>query len=252
MNFGSTRYNIGLLTAFFATVSLAGLFYFEFSASKIIIAIVSFYILNIIGVWLVMHRYYSHRSFEFRNNFLKILFTSIAILAGRGSMLGWAYIHRTHHRYSDSALDPHAPEFLGFTFFNFGHYKKLEEEKMQKFLVKDLFSREHLFVHKYYLLIVLSFIAVLGMFSLEMLYFCYIIPCFFVQVSQSIFNYFGHIAGYRNFDTNDNSRNNSWLFPLILGEAWHNNHHYDSKSANTKVKSNEWDPLGILITLVKK
>jgi stearoyl-CoA desaturase (delta-9 desaturase) len=36
-----------------------------------------------------------------------------------------------------------------------------------------------------------------------------------------------HIFGYRNHDTEENSRNN-WLVALFAcGEGWHNNHHAD-------------------------
>ncbi len=40
-----------------------------------------------------------------------------------------------------------------------------------------------------------------------------------------------HMAGYRNYETNENSRNN-WFVALISnGEGWHNNHHADQRSA---------------------
>jgi stearoyl-CoA desaturase (delta-9 desaturase) len=40
-----------------------------------------------------------------------------------------------------------------------------------------------------------------------------------------------HLWGYRNYDTDDNSRNN-WLVGLLAhGEGWHNNHHAQQASA---------------------
>ena len=40
-----------------------------------------------------------------------------------------------------------------------------------------------------------------------------------------------HLWGYRNYDTDENSRNN-WLVALVTnGEGWHNNHHADPRSA---------------------
>ena len=40
-----------------------------------------------------------------------------------------------------------------------------------------------------------------------------------------------HLWGYRNYETDDDSRNN-WLVGLISnGEGWHNNHHADPRSA---------------------
>src|SRR3954447_23269942 len=40
-----------------------------------------------------------------------------------------------------------------------------------------------------------------------------------------------HLWGYRNYETDDNSRNN-WLVALLTnGEGWHNNHHASQRSA---------------------
>ena len=44
-------------------------------------------------------------------------------------------------------------------------------------------------------------------------------------------NSLGHLWGYRNYQTDDNSRNN-WFVALVSnGEGWHNNHHADQRSA---------------------
>src|SRR5690606_4691722 len=44
-------------------------------------------------------------------------------------------------------------------------------------------------------------------------------------------NSIAHMWGYRNYETNENSRNN-WLIGLATnGEGWHNNHHYNQHSA---------------------
>jgi stearoyl-CoA desaturase (delta-9 desaturase) len=34
-----------------------------------------------------------------------------------------------------------------------------------------------------------------------------------------------HIWGYRNYETDDRSRNLWWVALLSYGEGWHNNHH---------------------------
>ena len=40
-----------------------------------------------------------------------------------------------------------------------------------------------------------------------------------------------HMWGYRNYETDENSRNN-WLFALATnGEGWHNNHHAEPRCA---------------------
>ena len=39
-------------------------------------------------------------------------------------------------------------------------------------------------------------------------------------------NSLAHLYGSRDFDTDDQSRNNLFLSIITLGEGWHNNHHY--------------------------
>jgi fatty-acid desaturase len=250
MNYSSTSTNINLLNISVTVFAILGFFYFEFTATNVFLTVISFYTLNIIGNWMMLHRYYSHKSFEFKNETVRKLFTLITIMSGRGSPLGWSYIHRHHHAYSDRELDPHSPKNLGFKLFGFEHYQKMEEEKMKLFLVKDLMNPEQLFIHKYYMLLILGLVLVLGSISIEFLYFVWVLPAMLVHLSQNNFNYFGHTSGYRNFNTKDDSRNNMWLFPFILGEAWHNNHHKNPALATTKIKHYEYDPLLSLIKLV--
>jgi stearoyl-CoA desaturase (delta-9 desaturase) len=40
--------------------------------------------------------------------------------------------------------------------------------------------------------------------------------------------------GYRNYQTNDNSRNNALVALITNGEGWHNNHHADPSSASNQ------------------
>lgn len=251
MIFGSTSKNVNLFTLLTTTIAIVGLFYFNFSLTNIFYTIISFYIFNIIGVWMMLHRYFSHKAFAFKHKFLQYLFTSIAVLSCRGSIISWVYIHRQHHAHSDTDKDPHSPKALGYKIFGFGHYKEMEADKMKIFLVKDLMVKEHLFIHKYYFLLICSFITLLAIYNIEFLYFLYILPITLVHLSQNHFNYFGHLYGYRNFETKDNSRNNIWLFPFILGEAWHNNHHHNPSLLTTKVKFYEIDPISFIISFIK-
>ena len=250
MLLGSNSRNITILSIFLLVSTILGFFYFNFTVKNILLTVIFFYIYNILGNWMTLHRYYSHKSFEFRNVYFKYLFTIIALLAGRGSILGWVYIHRIHHTYSDTDNDPHSPKFLGFKLFGFGHYKKLEEENIKLFLVKDLMTPDQLFFHKYYIALITVFLFTLASINMELAYFCWIVPCLLVQLSQNTFNYYGHISGYKNFITKDNSTNNFYLFPLILGECWHNNHHARPKDYTTKVNKNEIDPLGSFIKMI--
>lgn len=234
-----------------SVLSILGLFYFDFSAVNIITTTVCFYLFSIVGVSLTLHRYYSHKSFEFKNSFTKWLCTLFAILAGRGSPLGWVYVHRLHHAYSDQEGDPHSPHNLGFKLFGFRHIED-HSGKMKVFLVKELMTKEQLFINKWYFAIILTWLVILGTVNISLIYFAWILPVMLVQLSQNCFNYFAHMHGHRNFETKDTSSNNIWLWPFILGDAWHNNHHANAAKYDTKVLWWEFDPVSVVISLIKK
>lgn len=232
-------------------LSILGLFYFNFSTANIITTVVFFYLFSIVGVSLTLHRYYSHKSFEFKSIILKWSCTLIAILTGRGSPLGWVYVHRLHHAYSDQEGDPHSPHNLGFKLFGFRHIED-HSGKMKVFLVKELMTKEHLFINKWYFAIIGAWLILLALINIDLVYFAWVLPVMLVQLSQNCFNYFAHMHGYRNFETRDTSTNNVWLWPFILGDAWHNNHHSNAAALSTKIKPWELDPIAYVTTLIKK
>src|SRR5690606_17250078 len=61
-----------------------------------------------------------------------------------------------------------------------------------------------------------------------------------------------HKFGYKNFKTNDASKNNLIIGLIAGGEGWHNNHHADPTSATTKVKWWEIDMTYFLILILKR
>jgi stearoyl-CoA desaturase (delta-9 desaturase) len=44
-------------------------------------------------------------------------------------------------------------------------------------------------------------------------------------------NSIAHVWGYRNYNTDEDSRNNLFVGVVANGEGWHNNHHADPRSA---------------------
>ena len=109
---------------------------------------------------------------------------------------------------------------------------------------------EQLFIHKWYMLLLIPLLIIFAIIDWQLFYWAWIIPAMLIQFSTSNFNYFGHTHGYRNYETKDQSRNNVLLWPIILGEAWHNNHHADAKNYSTRHKFWEIDPLEWLIKII--
>jgi len=228
--------------------AIVGAFFVTWTPVMILTMLVFFYLYGIVGMGMMMHRFWSHRSFEFKNLILQKIFTAIAIISARGSPLAWVHIHREHHAYSDTEKDPHKPG--KFSLFSF---KTTYISQLKIFLIKDMLTPEQKIIHEYYLLFLLIWILLLFLINPSFLYFVWILPVCLNQISQDLWNYFSHVnVGYRNFETKDNSRNVICLWPLILGETWHNNHHNSPKSQTTKVKKFEFDPVSKFIDIIKK
>ena len=230
-------------------IAIVGIFVVDFSVSWLLITLLAYYAYSSIGVSIMMHRYWTHKSFTFRWKAIEKLFTFISLMASRGSPLAWVYIHRQHHAHSDTEEDPHSPKYVGFRLFGL---KKTSAENIKIFVIKDMLNKEHIFINDYYIGIVLVGILLFAMFDPYLIYFAWALPVFINQMIQDIFNYAAHISsGYRNYDTKDDSKNVFWLWPFILGEAWHNNHHGSPKDFSFKNRWWELDPQSLLVRLVK-
>jgi stearoyl-CoA desaturase (delta-9 desaturase) len=79
-----------------------------------------------------------------------------------------------------------------------------------------------------------------------------VLPVAVVHFSQAAFNYFAHVSGYKNAESREQSTNNFFLWPFIMGDAWHNNHHTSAGSFTTKQKAWEIDPAAWFIKAVRK
>lgn len=171
----------------------------------------------------------------------------------------WVAGHRYHHHSSDTAKDPHSPLNTGFwnmLFYgaswhikkNFGdsiynivvlYSKDIEESQLEKFY------NDHPNLGKVLLLIAL--IPVCGIWT---------IPVWLIAINWSNFveqrlqPAFTHYYGYRNFDTNENSRNMlPWAF-IMFGEELHNNHHARPNSWSFRDKWYEIDPAAMLAQIL--
>lgn len=244
----STLSNLQILVT---VAALLGLWFLEFTFIDVVISAVAFYLYSIVGISITLHRYYTHKAFEFSSNFIKWIFTGIAILSLRGSPIGWTYIHRLHHSFADTEKDPHSPHTLGFRLF-FIKAVEPHSSNMNKFIVKDMMNKEQLFINKHYFLFILSGILLLLLISPVLVYFVWVLPVAISHLSQAAFNYFAHTYGYKNASSTDKSTNNFLLWPFILGDAWHSNHHTNAKSYTTKEKYWELDPAALLIKVVQK
>jgi len=227
--------------------SILGIYYFGINLTDILLICMAYALYTGIGISMMMHRYWSHKSFEFKWPWLKWLFTFFALVLGRGSVIGWVHLHREHHAYSDTEKDPTYPSWKVF----FPHIKNYSG-KVKKFIVRDLLNREQYLINEYYVLIVLAWILLLSLIDIRFAIYFWFVPAFISHTVLNSFTYFGHKVGYKNYQHRDESRN-LWVFGILLwGEGWHNNHHKDVRNFSMQHHWWEIDLISYVIKAVKK
>lgn len=213
--------------------------------------LVGYVCLKMIGIAAGYHRLFCHRGFTVSRP-VKLITLYFGVLAGQGSPIAWCSIHRGyHHRHADGPKDLHSPRdgfWHSYVWWMFKHVKISVRSTID--LQRD---PDMLFAHKYYIHIIWLTHLCLALVSVQLWVFLLLLPSvltlhlFLLQTSAT------HIPwmGYRNYNVKDDSVNSPWLFPLILGEAWHNNHHGDGRNPNYGRKWWEIDPTSWLINLVR-
>jgi stearoyl-CoA desaturase (delta-9 desaturase) len=80
------------------------------------------------------------------------------------------------------------------------------------------------------------------------------LPAVILWHAEAAINVIAHLPkfGYRNYDTDDNSKNSHLLAVLIAGEGYHNNHHKSPRNTNFAHKTNEYDITSTIVDLIKK
>lgn len=229
---------LGLYLIFFHSVPVIYLFY----------SVLIYWFIGVFGINIGYHRLISHRSFT-TYKWIEYVLAFIGCITMVGSPLAWTALHRQHHGHAETEKDPHSPYQLGWFKAWFGFWNI---ENIHPKYIKDIRKLPfYKFTHAYYFAINIVYIAILAAIDPIWIIFAWAIPTVLVLHSTSAIIVIAHIHGYRNHDSNDQSRN-SWIASLItLGEGWHNNHHANSKAWNNQEKWWELDPPAWIIRLIK-
>ncbi len=200
------------------------------------------------GITMTYHRMLSHKAWTG-----PIWWNKFGSLCGFygivGSPIAWVATHRAHHRDTDGPEDPHSP--MQQPWWRVQWFSMLDDVK-PKYAV-DLFRDQfQVLLHKRYFAIHAIILLVLMMIDPMLAICAYLAPAAILWNAGSMINSITHIHGYRNFETNDNSRCNLLLGYLVFGEGWHNNHHANPKNASFKTQWWEVDIGHMVITLLKK
>jgi stearoyl-CoA desaturase (delta-9 desaturase) len=201
------------------------------------------------------HRYGAHRQFTMSKAWERFFhFVSWAI---QGSSYlnprAYAVMHRMHHAFSDTDKDPHSPvhqpNFFAMMWRTKIQYADLKARRVVSEARFDGGAPEWKLLDDtlggwgasvawgaVYAVYYLAFATHWWMFLLLPFHW------FMGPTHGAIVNWFGHKLGYRNYESDDNSKNTLVFDVLTMGELFQNNHHKWGQSPNFAVRWFEIDP----------
>ena len=216
------------------------------------------------GITLGYHRLLAHRSLTLPK-WLEHGFALFAQCSLQDTPAKWVTVHRMHHAFSDEQPDPHSPLVNFFwSHFEWLFYHNTATRTigaMQKYAHDILEDPFYMRLEKSYLGPAI-YLAHLLMYSVAGAIIGWLTTGTAIgalQFSLSLFVWGGlvrtvlgwhvtwsvnsltHLFGYRNFETNESSKNNWFVGLVALGEGWHNNHHHDPAAASVWVRWWEFD-----------
>ena len=203
------------------------------------------YVVRMFGLSAGYHRYFAHRAFKTSRagQFLLALLGTLGVQRGA---LWWASRHRHHHRYSDTEDDIHSPLHQGFAYSHSGWFLDRRNAETDLARVQDLARfPELVWLDRWNVIPVVVFGALLWVaFGTSGFVWGFCVSTVLLWHAIHAIGSFGHrFGGYRRFATTDNSRNKWFLGIVLLGEGWHNNHHFYPASARTGYRWWEVDPV---------
>lgn len=221
----------------------------------ILLFLVAHWTVSIFFQTFFLHRYASHRMFTMSPR-VERAFHLLAWLGMGPSYLvprAYAILHRMHHAYSDTEKDPHSPRFSKHMGAMMWKTKKIyhgfsarEVEPEPRFdggfpewPALERFSQKWPVILSFgslYFLFYVAFATHWWMYAL--------LPIHWLMgpIHGAMVNWYGHRIGYRNFNSDDDSRNTLAFDFLLMGELFQNNHHKFGMSPNFAVRWFEIDP----------
>ncbi len=238
-----------------------------FSWAGVITMAVGVHIYGDLGINLCYHRLLTHRSLK-TPKWLERTLVFFTLGCLEDTPAKWATVHRYHHQHADAARDPHSP-LVAFLWAHVGwllfrNPDTWNSSTMQKYARDILEDPVYMRLEKIpwlvlpiYLAHALVFFAIGFAFgglplALSLLVWGVFVRTVIVWHLSWAVNSFTHVFGYRNYETDDVSRNNAIVAILTSGEGWHNNHHHDQRCATTQLRWWEFDLTYYTILLLER
>eukprot|EP00922_Rhytidocystis_sp_ex-Travisia-forbesii_P065922 GHVS01097896.1.p1 GENE.GHVS01097896.1~~GHVS01097896.1.p1 ORF type:complete len:611 (+),score=66.68 GHVS01097896.1:347-2179(+) len=234
-------------------------------ALRLFLEAMGLYILGGFGITCGAHRLWSHRSYKAALPFRTILFLANS-LANQGTIYRWSRDHRTHHKFSDTAQDPHNAT-RGFFYSHMGWLllKKPEGVKDAGNLIdcSDLMedplvrfqSRFDPYWNQFVSTVLPSMYAYYAYGDYWLGFFVFGAMRWLICLHATwTVNSVAHIWGTRPYNPNILPRE-TWVTTLVAnGEGWHNWHHeypFDYATSEGGI-SEQWNPSKLVIDTAAK
>ena len=185
-----------------------------------------------------LHRYAAHQTFKMSRLGEKICFFLTWLFQGPNylSAYGYGVMHRMHHAYADTENDPHSPKYDPNLFAMMWRTKNIYSDiNNHKIEVDEKFTKNVPQWEKFDRF-ASSWQSRIGWGIAYTVFFYFfadawwqwlLLPVAYLMapIHGAIINWFAHIYGYTNFKVSDTSKNLFHFDWLMMGEAYHNNHH---------------------------
>ena len=208
------------------------------------------------------HRYAAHGGFSMSKGWERFFFIIAYITQGSSYMSPRAYaiMHRLHHAHTDTEIDPHSPSFSKNIFSMMWRTRNIYadifngkmpiESKYTKNVPEwDLFDRwaNSGISRLIWVAVYVAFFVVYA--TSPWLYLLLPVVLTMGAFHGAIINWFAHKYGYKNYILKNTSENLFSIDVLMLGEAYHNNHHKFPSAINFGKRWHEVDPMYPVIRL---
>jgi stearoyl-CoA desaturase (delta-9 desaturase) len=244
-----------------------------FSWTGVVLAVLGLYVFGTLGINLCYHRLLTHRGFVCPK-WLEHAFALLGVCCVQETPARWVAVHRRHHQHADEQSDPHSP----LVSFFWGHmgWVMVENRELSRLGIFERYAkdilRDRFYVwlersHAWVWVVLLSWAAFfLGGFMSQLVggapaaeaaqfgasvlvWGVFVRTVAVWHITWSV-NSVTHLWGYRNYATDEDSRNNILVGLISNGEGWHNNHHADPRSAKHGHRWWEFDVTWLTIRLL--
>lgn len=224
-----------------------------FSWTGVVVCLLGIYCLGTLGINIGYHRLLTHRGFR-SPQWLEHTLVTLGVCCLEETPAYWVGMHRRHHQFADRDADPHSPG-AGLLWAHMGWFcfERPDEERRvvtTRYAADVLRDSFYMWLERggAYVVVLLSWVTFFAAgfgaalligdppgeaawFGASVLVWGAWFRTVVVWHITWMVNSVTHRWGYRNFETDDESRNNLFVGILSNGEGWHNNHHADPRSA---------------------